>query len=273
MANRIWQHHFGRGIVLTASNFGKMGRRPTHPELLDWLALELVNQGWSVKALHRLILDSETYRMASAWNPPGASADPENNLLWRYPSRRLEGEIVRDITLNAAGTLNLEAGGEPFFPPIPEAVRESFLKGRWQMTEPGPAVWRRSVYSYQKRGLRYPLFEVFDQPSMNVTCERRTTTTVPTQALTLLNNELILEQAALFAARVRTEAGADPAAQIDRAWRIALSRPPSAEEMAANRDFLARQRDYHARSGDPALAALTDLCDVVLNLNEFVYLP
>ncbi|MBI1357580.1 MAG: DUF1553 domain-containing protein [Acidobacteria bacterium] len=274
MANRIWQHHFGRGLVLTASNFGKMGRKPTHPELLDWLAVEFVKQGWSVKALHRLILDSETYRMASVWNPPGASAaDPENNLLWRYPSRRLEGEIVRDITLEAAGSLNLEAGGEPFFPPIPEAVRESFLKGRWEMTQPGPAVWRRSVYSYQKRGLRYPMFEVFDQPSMNVTCERRTTTTVPTQALTLLNNQLILEQAALFARRVRDEAGADPAAQVDRAWRIALSRPPSDEELEGNRAFLARQRDYHARTDDPSLAALTDLCDVVLNLNEFVYVP
>ena len=141
------------------------------------------------------------------------------------------------------------------------------------MTEPGPENWRRSVYAYQKRGLLYPLFDVFDQPSMNVTCERRTTTTVPTQALTLLNNRLILEQAALFAARVRREAGDNAAAQIERAWRIALSRSPSAEEVEGNLAFLARQRDYHARHADPALAALTDLCDVVLNLNEFVYTP
>lgn len=273
MANRIWQHHFGAGLVYTASNFGKMGTLPTHPELLDWLAVEFVDQGWSVKAMHRLILDSETYRIASVHRPANVKADPQNKLLWKFPSRRLEAETVRDITLDAAGSLNLEAGGEPFFPPIPDSVRESFLKGRWEMTEPGPSNWRRSVYSYQKRGLRYPLFDVFDQPSMNVTCERRTTTTVPTQALTLLNNRLILEQAALFAERVQREAGPDAEAQIDRAWRIALSRPPSQEEVEGNLAFLARQRDYHAREADPALAALTDLCDVVLNLNEFVYTP
>ncbi len=273
MANRVWQHHFGTGLALTASNFGKMGQRPTHPELLDWLALEFMERGWSVKELHRLILDSETYRMASGRQPAGAEKDPENKLLWQYPSRRVESEILRDITLDAAGSLNLAAGGEPFFPPIPDSVRESFLKGRWEMTEPGPDNWRRSVYSYQKRGLRYPMFDVFDQPSMNVTCERRTTTTVATQALTLLNNSLVLEQAAIFAERVRREAGEDAAQQVDRAWRIALSRPPSEEEAEANLAFLARQRDYHYNAPDPALAALTDLCDVVLNLNEFVYTP
>ena len=155
MANRVWQHHFGTGIVLTSSNFGKMGRLPSHPRLLDWLASEFVASGWSVKSLHRLILTSEAYQMAAAFDSPtSADADPKNTYLWRYPARRLESEALRDITLDAAGSLNLEAGGEPFFPPIPESVYASFPKGRWRMTEEGPAVWRRSVYSYWKRGLR-----------------------------------------------------------------------------------------------------------------------
>jgi hypothetical protein len=274
MANRIWQGHFGRGIVSTPSNFGKMGQAPTHPELLDFLSIEFVRRGWSVKAMHRFIMSSETYQMASAHgNDAALKADPDNKLLWRYPSRRVESEILRDVTLDAAGRLNGAAGGEPFFPPIPQSVRDSFLKGRWEMTEPGPAVWRRSVYSYQKRGLLYPMFEVFDQPNMNVTCERRNTTTVPTQALTLLNNSFVLEQAKSFAERVWAGAGADPERQVTEAYRIALGRAARPTELEANRAFLARQKDYHSRKDNPAMAALVDLCDVVLNLNEFVYLP
>ena len=268
MANRIWMHHFGEGLVRTASNFGRMGTRPTHPELLDWLATEFVRQGWSVKAMHRLIMTSESYRMASAHADADAQrADPDNQLLWRFRQRRLEGEAIRDIILAASGKLNPAAGGPGFFPPIPQEVRDSFPKGKWEMAEPGPANWRRSVYAYAKRGLPYPLFEVFDQPNMNVTCERRTTTTVPTQALTLLNNEFALRQARFFAERVLGLAGS-AADRIQAAYRIALSRPPTARELQANLDFLRRQEAYH--QGD-ALAALTDLCDVVLNLNEFLY--
>ncbi len=269
MANRIWMHHFGRGIVTTAGNFGRMGTLPSHPQLLDWLALEFVRGGWSVKAMHRLIMNSDAYRMASAHDDEKAhAADPENILLWRYPRHRLEGEAIRDSILAAAGNLNLQAGGPGFFPPIPQELRTSFPKGKWEMNEPGPAVWRRSVYSYGKRGLRYPMFEVFDQPNMNVTCERRTTTTVPTQALTLLNNDFTLRQARYFAERV---AGAKKTAEerIAEAYRIALGREPAAAEAAANRDFLARQTRFH---GGDAAAALTDLCDVILNLNEFVYI-
>ncbi len=272
--NRIWQHHFGRGIVLTANNFGKMGTLPTHPELLDWLATEFTRNGWSIKHMHRLILSSQAYQTASSYeSAENLKADPENFLLWRYPQRRLEGEAIRDIVLTAAGTLNLEAGGEPFFPPIPQSVRDNFIKGDWDMNEEGPEVWRRSVFSYWKRGLRYPLFEVFDLPSPNVSCERRTTTTVPTQALTLLNNEFLLDQAARFAKRIDTEAEGD-VEQIERAYEIALSRRPTKAEAEGNLLFLARQRDYHSgRTEDVFLAALTDLSHVILNLNEFVYLP
>jgi hypothetical protein len=271
-ANRIWQHHFGAGIVSTANNFGKMGERPTNPELLDWLATELVRQHWSVKAMHRLIMSSKTYQMASAYDSPVArEADPQDRLLWRYPQWRIEAEGIRDIILDAAGSLNLQAGGEPFFPPIPQSVRDSFLQGRWEMTEESPDTWRRSVYSYSKRGLRYPMFDVFDQPNLNVSCEARTTTTVPTQALTLLNNKFSLLQTERFAKRVRDESGASPAEQVTHAYRVAISREPSAAELEQNLEFLARQRDFHYQKEDPSLAALTDLCDVLHNLNEFVY--
>ena len=268
MANRIWMHHFGEGLVYTASNFGSMGTHPTHPELLDWLATEFVRRGWSIKAMHRLIMTSESYQMASSHGDAlAAKADPENKLLWRFRQRRLEGEAIRDIILAAAGNLNLQAGGPGFFPPIPEEVRESFPKGKWDMSEPGPANWRRSVYAYAKRGLRYPLFEVFDQPNMNVTCERRTTTTVPTQALTLLNNEFALRQAQNYAERV-SRLSEDDAGRIREAYRIALSRAPTETELSANLEFLRQQTEYH--KGD-SVKALTDLCDVILNLNEFLY--
>lgn len=268
MINRIWMHHFGEGLVYTASNFGSMGTRPTNPELLDWLATEFVREGWSIKAMHRLIMSSESYQMASSHLDPTASeADPENKLLWRFRQRRLEGEVIRDIILDASGNLNLEAGGPGFFPPIPEEVRESFPKGKWEMSDPGPKNWRRSVYAYAKRGLRYPLFEVFDQPNMNITCERRTTTTVPTQALTLLNNQFALRQARHYAERVAKLAN-EPDGQIRQAYRIALSREPTESELDANLDFLRKQTEYH---GGDSLTALTDLCDVILNLNEFLY--
>ncbi len=268
MVNRIWMHHFGEGLVYTASNFGSMGTRPTHPRLLDWLATEFVQRGWSIKAMQRLIMTSQSYQMASAHDDPAArAADPENKLLWRFRHRRLEGEAIRDIILVASGKLNLDAGGPGFFPPIPQEVRESFPKGKWEMSDPGPENWRRSVYAYSKRGLRYPLFEVFDQPNMNVTCERRTTTTVPTQALTLLNNDFALRQARYYAERVAALTD-DDAGRIREAYRIALSRTPTDDELAVNLDFLGRQKQFH--QGD-ALAALTDLCDVILNLNEFLY--
>ncbi len=276
MANRIWQHHFAQGLVGTASNFGRMGEMPSHPELLDWLAVELREQGWSIKQMHRLIMSSETYQMASAFHEEAnAKADPANKLLWRYPQRRIEAESLRDIVLAASGTLNLEMGGKPFFPPVPERVWQASAKGKWELTKEGPEVWRRSVYSYWKRGLRYPMFEVFDQPNPNVTCERRNVTTVPTQALTLLNNEFVLVQAKHFAGRVKETAGDDGAEQVRALYRIALSREPSAKELERNIAFLRAQSNYHraqSGEGDATLGALTDLCDVILNSNEFVYI-
>jgi hypothetical protein len=276
MVNRIWHWHFGRGIVATPSNFGKMGAKPSHPELLDWLATEFIRQGWSVKQMSRLIMNSETYKMASSFSQAAnLEKDPSNVYLWRFPLRRLEAEAIRDVILSASGRINLQAGGQPFFPAIPKSVRESYLQGKWVMTTEEPSTWRRSVYAYWKRGLKYPMFEVHDQPDPNVTCEMRNTTTVPTQALTLLNNEFVLIQARHFAERVVREAGADPAKQIRVLYQIALAREPSQKEMNRSLTFLRKQRDYHARKAsgaDSGLPALTDLAHVMLNANEFVYI-
>jgi hypothetical protein len=274
MVNRIWYWHFGQGIVPTPGNFGKMGMPPSNPQLLDWLATEFVRQGWSIKRMHRLIMNSETYKMASDfYNAVNAQKDPTNVHLWRFPLRRLEAEAIRDVILSASGQLNPEAGGEPFFPAIPKSVREGYRQGTWVLTKEEPSTWRRSVYSYWKRGLKYPMFEVHDQPDLNVTCEKRNTTTVPTQALTMLNNEFVLIQAGRLAERVMREAGSDSTKQIRVLHRVALSREPSEKEIASFQAFLKRQRDFHAARSEEAaeLAALTDFAHVMLNANEFVY--
>jgi hypothetical protein len=260
MANRIWHHHFGRGIVTTLDNFGKTGEAPTHPELLDWLAVEFVEKGWSIKQMHRLLMTSEAYRMSSQFaTEKHMLADADNLLWWRYRPQRLEAEIVRDNILAVSGALNRRMFGKPIFPELPPEVLASTDKGIWNNTKDGPEVWRRSVYVYRKRGLPLPFFEVFDLPDQNLTCGRRNVSTVPTQALTLMNNEWVLKQAARFADRVGTEAGPGAAAQVVRAYELALGRKPSAEEERAGVEFL-RER------------TLSDLAHVILNLNEFIYL-
>ncbi|MEX2262073.1 MAG: PSD1 and planctomycete cytochrome C domain-containing protein [Bryobacteraceae bacterium] len=278
IVNRIWYWHFGDGIVATPGSFGKMGVAPSHPELLDWLATEFVSRGWSIKQMHRVIMNSETYKMGSAfYNAQNAEKDPDNKFLWRYPVRRLEGEIIRDIILSASGQINLEAGGTPFFPSLPQRVREGYRQGKWILTKEEPATWRRSVYSYWKRGMKFPMFDVHDQPDQNVTTEKRNITTVPTQALTLLNNEFVLLQARYLAERVMREAGSnDPAAQIKTLYRIALSREPGPSELAGQLAFIRKQREFRTAAAnseqDVEQAALVDLSHVMLNANEFVYI-
>jgi hypothetical protein len=278
MINRVWGWHFGRGIVATPGTFGKMGMLPSHPELLDWLATEFVRQGWSVKRMQKLIMTSETYKMASAfYRDTDLEKDPTDVYLWRFPVRRLEAEAIRDVTLSAAGTLNLEAGGPPFFPAIPVSVRADQPRGVWELTKEEPSTWRRGVYAYVKRGLKYPMYEVFDEPDLNVTCERRSVSTVPTQALTMLNNEFLLIQAQHFAERVEKQAGKDPREQVKAMYRIALSREPTPREVDTNVAFLNKQRQAAARNAsideEQAMrSALTDLAHVTLNLNEFLYI-
>ena len=260
MVNRIWHHHFGRGIVSTLDNFGQMGERPTHPELLDWLAVEFMNRGWSIKQMHRLIMTSDAYRMASAYeHAADREKDPQNQYLWRFRPQRLDAEIVRDSILAASGGINLTVGGPPVFPAIPKEVLTSVSFGVWKNEEDGPSVWRRSVYVYRRRGLAFPMFQVFDLPEQNITAGARYVSTVPTQALTLLNNPFVLRQAELFADRVRQTAGDVTSKQVDLAYRIALARPPDRKELSVALEFMKRQ-------------SLADLTHVLFNLNEFVYI-
>jgi hypothetical protein len=208
------------------------------------------------------------------YNEADLKKDADDVYLWRFPIQRLEGEIIRDVILSASGKLNAQAGGPPFFPSVPPAVREDVKKiGRWELTKEEPSTWRRSIYSYWKRARKYPMFEVLDQPDSNMSCDRRSTTTVPTQALTLMNDEFVLLQAGFFADRVEHQAGQDPAAQIRAAYRIALSREPGDTELRGNLKYIEQQRQYHSsrKSESPGRLALTDLCAVILNLNEFVY--
>jgi hypothetical protein len=188
----------------------------------------------------------------------------------------MEAEIIRDAVLDASGNLNLQAGGPPFFPSIPVSVRADQPRGTWELTKEGSDTWRRSVYAYVKRGLKYPMFEVYDLPDLNTTCERRAVSTVPTQALTMLNNEFMLIQAGHFAQRVMEEAGNRPDEQVKTMYRIALSREPSFKELDSNVAFLKKQREHQTTNGagedKAAVAALTDLAHVVLNLNEFAYI-
>src|SRR5437667_7910541 len=256
IVNRVWHHHFGRGIVPTLDNFGKMGDAPTHPELLDWLAVEFMNRGWSIKQMHRLIMTSEAYQMSSAFeHEADRDRDPQNQYLWRFRAQRLDAEVVRDSILAASGGINLMIGGPPVFPPLPKELMTEANHGIWKTQPDGPDVGRRSVYVYRKRGLAFPMFQVFDLPEQNVTSAARYVSTVPKQALTMLNEAFVLRQAERFADRVEKEAGTDPARQIDLAYRIALTRPPSATELAIAAEA--------TRSG-----SLSDFTHVLLNVNE-----
>ena len=290
MVNRIWQHHFGRGIVGTPNNFGRMGEQPTHPALLDWLATEFIRSGWSVKAMHRLILLSQTYRQASeSEGSANRQIDPENRLLWRMPVRRLEGEIIRDAILAVSGGLNRQSGGPPVFPAVDKGVIEGSPMGetyqRWPVTEDDPTVWKRSVYVAQMRTITPPILDLFDPPDKLASCARRASTTVPTQALQLLNNSFVARQAALFADRVRNEAGPEAESQVQRAFLLALARPPTKSEFDQAVRFLATQQAYHAEHNRvlreqavepskipvPEMGALVDLCHGLFNVNEFIY--
>jgi mono/diheme cytochrome c family protein len=259
VVNRLWQKHFGRGIVATLENFGKMGDRPTHQDLLDWMAVELMANHWSLKQITRLMMMSSAYQMESAFDDAAdAKADPENLYLWRFRPQRLDAEIVRDSMLAAGGNINLAIGGEPIFPYLPKDILAGQYRGKWANTPEGPAAWRRGVYVYRRRSLPYPMFDTFDHPDMNVTAGARHVSTVPTQALTLLNNPFVLSQADFLAARV-TQEGSDPESQVKAAYRIALARPATAQEIRIGADLITSQ-------------SLTSFTHVVLNLDEFMYM-
>ena len=226
IVNRIWHHHFGRGIVATLDNFGKMGELPSNPELLDWLAMEFVKRGWSIKEMHRLLMTSQAYQMASQFDDrENLAKDPDNRLCWRFRMQRLDAEILRDSILAMSGTLNMEMFGKPVFPKLQAEFLAQTKEGIWQAQEDGPGVWRRSIYIYRKRGLPFPLLDVFDLPNQNISCGARNVSTVPTQALALMNDEFIVRQAQLFANRLEEAEPRNLEKQVELGYRLALSRP------------------------------------------------
>ena len=267
IVNRLWQHHFGEGLVRTPNNLGRMGAPPTHPELLDWLAAELVERGWSLKALHRLMLTSEAYRRASIDLPAARAVDPENRLLWRMPRVRLEGEIIRDAVLASAGSLDRTVGGPSIFPYIDPELFEKSSKRDWPgVADSDPATWRRSLYVFSKRSIRYPLFETFDQPNLINSAGRRNRTTTAPQSLILMNNPMLFAQASRFAERLRREAGESVGEQIELAFLLALGRPASAGEISSAVSFI-DEWGTSKETGD----GLTAFCHLLYNLNEFLH--
>ncbi len=285
MVNRIWHYHFGQGIVGTPSDFGMMGERPANKELLDYLAATFVENGWSIKKMHRLIMLSNTYRQSSAYNPDAAKMDPQNKLVWRYNRHRLEGEVIRDAALEVSGLLNLKMGGPGVFPPLPPGVDP---RGGWKKNEDPSETVRRSVYIFVRRNTRYPMLEIFDMPDTHESCGRRNVTVTAPQALELLNNDLVLDWARAFAGRVLNDQGLTLEEQVDRAWKLAFSRTPTAQERQHAMEWLNRHTPILANrlakdekvplpddlpQGTDAAraAAMVDLCHMLLNSNEFVY--
>jgi len=280
IVNRLWQHHFGDGLVPSENDFGVMGEPPANQPLLDWLASELVAGGWRMKRMHRMMVLSETYRMSSAANPQAMRVDPAGALLWRYRPRRLEAEALRDTILTVTGELNPKARGPSIFPKISRAVLEtqSVPGNGWTPSEPAEAQ-RRSVYIFVKRTLIVPELDVLDFPATEESCAQRIISTVAPQALTLLNGEFMHEQAAAMAGRLVREAGRDDTARVERAYLLAFGRLPSEQERTAVLEFLDRQRGQIAADSPEEetvksidFKALTALCLVILNTNEFAYL-
>jgi hypothetical protein len=279
IVNRVWQHHFGEGLARTVSDFGVRGERPTHPELLEWLAHEFVADGWRLKPLHRLILNSAVYTQATTFDSDRQSANPDNRLLWRRHPRRLEAEVLRDAVLAVSGTLNAKLFGPAFKPPIPpEAMLARNTKDPYPKNAvDNNATRRRSVYLFHKRVVQHPLLQAFDGPDAAVSCGRRSVTTVAPQALALLNDRFFRDRAADLARRLLAGDSTKPEDWIDEGFRLALSRPPEAGERASCLRFLQSQiarrrfREPAQTPRDIRLHALTDFCQTLFALNEFIY--
>ncbi len=290
LVNRVWMNHFGRGLVNTPADFGAMGEKPSHPELLDWLARDLVGGGWRLKRLHKLIMTSTTYRQSSLRDPAKAELDPDDRLYWRMPVRRLDAEALRDRILAASGVLNRKMFGPPV--PVKEDSVGQVVVG---IDAPAPGAepplgheaFRRSIYVQVRRSRPLAMLHVFDQPVMETNCERRTVSTVATQSLMLMNSDFILQQSGYLAARIRKEAAGDPSRQVQTAWQLTLGRAPEPKELEQALAFLAEQSVPApvaaapvAGAAAPAAAtpaespvdALASLCQVLLSSNEFLYI-
>jgi hypothetical protein len=255
LINRVWQSHFGTGLVGTPSDFGKMGARPSHPKLLDWLTREFVRKGWSLKKLHRLIVTSHTYRQAGKPLEGALRVDADSRLLWRFPPRRLEAEAIRDCILSISGKLNLKKGGRGF----------DFFNQRGGLSDYHPKEtfeedgWRRMIYAHKVRMQSVDIFGAFDCPDAGQMKPRRTRSITPVQSLSLLNSPFVNRQAGFFAERVRNEKGDDVTVQIAHAFRLACTRAPNPREKVVL-EQLARQH------------GLEQVCRVLFNSSAFLYL-
>ncbi len=269
MVNRVWQYHFGRGLLSTPSDFGTRSGKPTHPELLDWLASEFAGSGWSVKQLHRVIMNSAAYRQNSNPSSESVSHDPANLLLSHFSRRRLNADEVRDSVLAATGALNPKAGGRPVVPPLTPEEKATLTQrpdDAWVLTADATEYARRSLYMIQKRTFRMPLMEVFDAPDSMLTCSRRESSTTAPQSLSLFNGSFTMERAGALAAKLSAANPTDEAA-IRAAWKQVLAREPRPNEISRAATFLASQ----SQASGGRIAALTELIRALLNLNEFLY--
>jgi hypothetical protein len=295
IVNRLWQAYFGTGLVATAEDFGTQGEYPTHPELLDWLAVELMDNGWQLKPIHRLIVSSATYQQTAAATPELLERDPANRLLARGARFRVDGEMVRDIALATSGLLTDKIGGPSVYPPAPEFLFQpptSYGPKTWRY-DLGPDKYRRAMYTFRFRSVPYPALENFDAPKGDVSCVRRMRSNTPLQALTTLNEDLSMEAARALAVRIAADGGADDGQRLRYAVRRCLAREPEADELRMLGDFLASQRTRFSGEDDPwpligggndatakpelpdgvsapELAAWTALARVVLNLDETI---
>ena len=273
LVNRLWQHHFGEGLVRSTDDFGAMGQKPSHPALLDWLAGKLVESGWSIKAMHRLMLTSSTYRMSSFPEPTAGQVDPTNALLHRMNVRRLEAEAIRDTLLAVSGQLKaMMYGGS-----VPVHLT-SYMEGRGRPGSSGTldGDGRRSVYLYVRRNFLNPMFLAFDAPVPFSTMGRRNVSNVPAQALTLMNDPLVIHEAGLWARRLTAEPARSPRERLEKLFLAALGRPPTDQEAAASLAFLAAQRRVKntatTAEAEPTLSAWADLCHVIINMKEFIFI-
>ena len=270
IVNRIWQHHFGRGIVRSTNDFGQFGAPPTHPELLDWLASEFIASGWRLKAMHKLIMTSKTYQMSAQSNPKCAQQDANNDLFWRFDMRRLTAEEIRDTVLWITGKLNLKMGGPSVFPELPEEVLATSSRPRsvWGQSPPEEAS-RRSVYVKVKRSLLVPILNQYDQADTDSSCPVRFSTTVPTQSLTMLNGKFINDQALAFANRMRWEGGVTVEDRVRFGLRLVLCREPEPTEIQQALTFM---QELQQSDGVTPKVALDRFALLALNLNEFIFL-
>ena len=273
IVNRVWQHHFGDGLVRTVNDFGVRGQSPSHPELLEWLTSEFVKGGWKLKSLHRLIMTSSVYLQQSGFDSAKAKADPENRLLWRQNPRRIESEILRDSILAVSGTLNLKMYGQAFKPPIAEeAIQARNVKDPYPKdAKDTEATRRRTIYMFHKRVVQYPLMQAFDGPDAQASCGRRENTTVAPQALALLNDHFVRVRARDFAHRLIREVAGETAGQVSLAWRLALGREPTKTELDSSLRFIDNQVDAAGNNSATRELALTNFCQAIFAFNEFVY--